>query len=728
MNKDAPPPMQYRLRKLRKGVSFQFNGYDIDGIPQWLIYDEGRNKYFVVGWPEYEMLSHWDLGDPKAIIEAVNKETTLHVDIKDFESLENFLYRNYLVEQRWRSVYQKARDQKIIKGENLFYWFIRYYLFFRVPLFHPDNFLNRTKKIGNILFSPITSSIMLILAIIAIYQIGVHWEVFTHTFDKVFTWQGLFFYFIAFTIAKFFHEFGHAYMSKQYNVSVPTMGVGFLVFWPVLYTDTTQSWSLPSHQRIRIALAGMWVETYVTIIAALVWANVHDITIQMICYITVAINWVSTLLINVSPFMRFDGYYVLSDLLNVPNLQTRSFALARWQLRYWLFGWEDPPPEEFSKRMHWILVNYAFITWLYRLVIYFGIAVLVYHYFFKVAGIILFLIELFAFILRPIFIEMEVWYSMRNKFVLNKRMITTIICTLIIMALLVFPFSQGIKMQATLSYAHQFMYAKQDVIIQNVFVSKGAHVNANQILVQLKSFSLDQEIKKAKLEYEKTLAELRRASLDPNFESQTNVLQSELEEKNTQYAKLIKQEEELNIHAPFNGIVNDIEQDLKPGTSVMKNSWILEVVNPDSLIVEAYVNQSDFEGIKLGDEGIFYPAYLGYPSISVKVSAIEPVNVTNLNFHYSKQSKRNAKESTLEIETPGYQISELGGKIPTNITEEGVNVPLESIYRILLTPQKLEKINNIEVGIVILNSNTPKSYLYNLFYKIKKIFIQESGF
>src|SRR5581483_669498 len=202
--------------------------------------------------------------------------------------------------------------------------------------------------------------------------IGLRWDEFTHTFSTIFNWQGLFLYFIAFTIAKLFHELGHAYMCKQYGVSVPTMGVAFLVFWPVLYTDTTLSWSLPSYQRLRITFAGMWVETYVTIIAALMWANVHSVTIQMVCYVTVAINWVSTLLINMSPFMRFDGYYALSDILKVPNLQNRSFELARWQIRNWLFGFEEPTPEFFSPRMHKILIIYALITWFYRLVIYFG--------------------------------------------------------------------------------------------------------------------------------------------------------------------------------------------------------------------------------------------------------------------------------------------------------------------------------------------------------------------
>src|SRR5204863_9242324 len=141
-----------------------------------------------------------------------------------------------------------------------------------------------------------------------------------------------------------------------------------------------------------IALAGIWIETYIAIIAALIWTNSHDPTVKTIAYIVVAVNWVASLLINVSPFMRFDGYYVLADFLKMPNLQPRAFALARWQIRKWLFGWSISPPEKFSRSFHRLLVIYSILTWLYRFTIYVSIAVLVYHFFVKMLGIILFII------------------------------------------------------------------------------------------------------------------------------------------------------------------------------------------------------------------------------------------------------------------------------------------------------------------------------------------------
>ena len=184
MSYNFNPPQQpkFRLRKLRKGVTLHFNGYDLEGAPQYQLFDAGRKNFFSIGWPEYEMLLRWDLGDGQAIVDAVNNETTLNLDLQDFENLREFLYKHFLVEHRWKNVYQQARDNKLIKGENLFYWFLKYYLFFRIPLFKPDKFLDRTKWFGDFLFNRVTAYVMIALGLVALYQIGIRWDEFVHTF------------------------------------------------------------------------------------------------------------------------------------------------------------------------------------------------------------------------------------------------------------------------------------------------------------------------------------------------------------------------------------------------------------------------------------------------------------------------------------------------------------------------------------------------------------------
>jgi len=727
-DKPSPPPQKkpIKLPKLRKGLTITFSDYDLDGKPQWLIYDSGRNKFFVIGWNEYELLKRWDLGDPQVIVDTVNNETKLEVDMADVDNLLKFLKYNYLIQQSGHQIYQDAKTQKIFKDENIFHWLISYYLFFRIPLWHPDKFLSRTKFIADFIFSRYTAYVMLCLGIIAVYQISLDWEQFIHTFPTVFTWQGLFFSLIAFLICKFCHELGHAYMSKRFGSPVPTLGVAFLVFWPVLYTDTTSSWSLKSKQRLRIAAAGIWVETYVTIIAALIWCNTSNLTLQSICYVTITVNWLSSLIINVSPFMRFDGYYILADLLKMPNLQSRAFALTRWQIRRWLFQWEEPPPENFSERMHNFLVAYSIGTWLYRLTLYLGIAVLVYHFFIKLVGIVLFIIEMYYFILGPVVREMQSWVQQKENFSYNTRTKITTALGIGIILFFLLPVNESIKLPATLSYAHEFLIAPEEGVLSTNLPPIGSRVIANQPIVDIQSPYLDYALQRVELEYQKKKSEYRRASLDPNYGPQRLILLSDINSHEAEYEKLQNLRNKLILTVPFNGIVIETADELTKGSAILKDEWLGDVVNPDVVQVEAYVSQSDMSRIKKGLSGYFYPRDLSQRAMPVKVTSIEVINSSQLICSYSNELKQNKKESIV-IETPCYNSTDFGGQVATFMSDDGQYVPVDSVYRVLLTIDRKVKIGEILRGTVVLETNS-QSYISKLTYQIKKIWIEQSGF
>jgi putative peptide zinc metalloprotease protein len=726
MADEKPQPPPPKVPKLRSGISFSFGDYDLDGRPQWLIHDSGRNKFFVIGWSEYECLKRWELGNPEEIVEAVNTETTLHVELQEIQNITQFLIQNFLIEQRGHAIYSQAKEQKLFKDENILHAVISYYLFFKIPLWHPDGFLNRTRHIAKWLFSRYTLYMMLILLAVALYQLSFQWDVFTHTFSTIFSWQGLFFYFIAFTVCKFCHELGHAYMCKQYGVPVPTLGVAFLVFWPVLYTDTTLSYTLSSKKRLRIALAGMWVETYITIIALLIWLHTDNFTLQSICYVTVAVNWVASLLINVSPFMRFDGYYVLADLLKLPNLQTRAFALTRWQIRRWLFDWPDPPPEKFSNRMHNILVIYSFFTWIYRLTLYLGIALLVYHFFFKILGIILFAVEMYYFILGPFIREFHTWIILHDRFKLNFRTCITITCFTIAILLFFLPISTTVDIPATLRYKHAFLYAKQEGVLQSKLPAPGTTIKANQIITKIFSSELDFQIKSLNLDYKKSLSELRRAEINPTYSHQQNILLSDIEKEEAQNIQLLSQLKELTVTVPFDGVIIDSARDLNPGTTVLKDEWLGDVIDTTQAYAEGFVEQIDRNKITVGQKGYFYPTDFSASPTPVSVESIETLDVKKLSCRYSSALEQNTKQDTV-VDTPCYQVNEFGGMIAAYLTDEGDYVPVNSIYRVVLKTKYVPTLNYIERGTIILKAKS-QSYAFRLFYFIKKVLVEESGF
>ncbi len=715
-----------KLPPLRKGVTCSFGEYDVHGKPHWMIHDAGRNKFFIIGWTEYQIFEHWHLGNPHDVIETINNKTTLNIDVSDIESFYTFLRRNYLIQLSGYEIHKLGKEQHLFAKDNWITWLIHHYLFFRIPLWHPDQFLTRTQYISNFIFNRYVFYIMLVLGFIAIYEVSTQWQIFTHTFSSIFTLNGLIYYFIAFTIAKFFHEMGHAYMCRRYDIPVQSLGVAFLVFWPVLYTDTTLSWVLKSKQRMRIALAGIWIETYVTIIAALIWCNTDSLTIKTVCYMTISVNWIGSLLINVSPFMRFDGYYVLSDYLRMPNLQPRAFALTRWQIRRWLFDLPDPPPEVYANNLHRFLVLYSLCTWIYRLVLYLGIAVLVYHFFIKMVGIILFIIEVYYFILGPFIIEFRTWYLLKDRFSWNRRTKFTVACTCIVILLFFLPIRTTIMLPGTLSYVHEFVIAQEDGMIVQALPKVGTPLKKDEIITQLKSVDLENALNIVILKYKLKLAELRNAKINLETTNEKNNILSDINKSQAEYNKLYSLYERLTLRSPFNGILYETAPDLKPGTFVAKDEWIADVVDTSNTVIEAYVNEDDLSLIKQGLSGYFYPEHLSQHKIPVRVVEIDVLNTQELNCEYSKVIKKNKNQSYV-VNTPCYNATDFGGSIPTFVTENEKLVPVKSVYRIKLLPQKPIKISYVERGKVEL---TTQSYTYaaSVFYWIRDIFVQQMGF
>ena len=142
------------------------------------------------------------------------------------------------------------------------------------------------------------------------------WDEFINTAVQFFNPAGLFYFLIALVFTKILHELGHGVAAKYYGCRVPTMGVAFLVMFPVLYTDTTDSWRLSSYQkRIRIGAAGLLTELSIACIALFLWPFLPDGAMKNAVFMLAAVTWVTSLLVNLNPFMRFDGYYLLSDLV-----------------------------------------------------------------------------------------------------------------------------------------------------------------------------------------------------------------------------------------------------------------------------------------------------------------------------------------------------------------------------------------------------------------------------
>jgi putative peptide zinc metalloprotease protein len=576
-----------------------------DGSPAWVIQDPVRNRFFRIGWLEFEMLTRWDAGSPEALAEQISAQSPLAPSADDVASLVEFLARNQLV--RATSAGDSARLSAIRARQqpSRLRWLLRNYLFFRVPLVRPARFLEATLPYVAFVYRPGFQLFLIVATLLGIALAARQWDVFTHTLINAFTLSGILGFLAALALGKCVHELAHAYTATRYGVRVAHMGVAFMVLWPLLYTDTGESWKLPDRrQRLAIAIAGVTAELALAGLATLAWSLTPDGGLRQGLFFLASTSWVLTLTINASPFMRFDGYFVLSDAVDVPNLHERSFAQARVFLRRVLLGLPDAYPEVFAPRMRAWLIVFAFAAWIYRLMVFVAIALAVYHFFFKALGVILLAVELGWFVVTPIMSELKIWWARRSEMPNSRRVVWMTLAAGIV-ALLVIPWRQDVHAPAVLrADRQQLIYSPLPGRI--AVAPRAGPVQAGSTLLTLDSPDIRGRARVSRASAESFIAQLERLPGVRQGEEKRARLASELAREQATVRGEMAELARLEIKAPFAGQVLDVDSDIAAGTWVAPSQPLGILVDPATWTAEALVPEADLARIAVGDRARLY--------------------------------------------------------------------------------------------------------------------------
>lgn len=292
--------------------------------------------------------------------------------------------------------------------------------------------------------------------------------------------------------------------------------------------------------------------------------------------------------------MRFDGYYLLADGLGIPNLQDRAFSFGQWQLRGLLFGCLASPPEATSVTLRRTLVAYAWAIWLYRLILFTGIAVMVYQYFFKALGIILFLVEIVWFIAMPIVREIGGWWTNRAFYATSSRAWGTAVVLGILLSFAFVPLRTSISAPAVLqATSYATIYAPMPGRVSQVLVRDGQRVMAGEQVVVLENPSLEKEVRLAEIKVAMWNYRLGRQAGHGQDRAQRQVIAESLKTGLTELAGLESERENLILKAPMAGTIRDRADSLTPGR------WIDQKL-PVAYLVD--VGHTEIEGLVPVDE------------------------------------------------------------------------------------------------------------------------------
>jgi len=601
-----------------------------DGSPAWHILDPVRNRFFRIGWLEFELLCRWTLGRPDAIARAVREETTLPATPEDVGALAEFLDRQALAASAGQPVAalaERARRQRGAGWRRL----VHQYLFFRVPLLFPQAGLARLARRLRWAWSRAFLAITAAAGVAGLWLVSRQWDSVLAELGGAFQGLGWLGFALALAFSKTLHELGHAVTAARYGVRVGHLGVAFVVLLPMLYTDTGESWKLlTSRARLRIAAAGLTAELMLAAWATLAWALLPDGALRQAMLFLSTSAWLISVAVNASPFMRFDGYFLLADALDLPNLHERAGALARARLRRGLLGLPEADPEPFAPGMARALTAFAWVTWIYRAVVFFGIALLVYHLAFKLLGIVLFLIEVVWLILRPMGQELRGWWRARARVPTSRRLALLALAGAGL-ALLFLPWQGAVTADGWGRAEHRALYAPQSAQLERIAVRAGDRVAAGEPLFDLRQPALADAERKAVIMAE---AYARQAAGFVGVEGMGTAraqLAAQLAAEWRQEAAAKREEaERLRLVAPFAGTVLDLDPELRPGAWVGVDTALAWLVDDREWRVEVLVEEAAVGRVRPGQAAKVYAAGSAAAPWSARVVAVDPARLQAL--------------------------------------------------------------------------------------------------
>jgi putative peptide zinc metalloprotease protein len=683
-----------------------------DGSPTWSIYDPSRGAYYRIGWRAMEMLSCWRAGCAADVARVVAAETTVDATPEEVLGLAHYLRIHDLLagddpatvaRLTWRlETGRKGWLHKAVHG----------YLFFRVPLLRPDRFLSATAGWVEPLYSAAWRRTVVAVGLIGLFLASRQWDAFVGGLSGLASWEGAAELAVSLAVIKTLHEFGHAYTAKRYGCPVPTMGIAFLVMWPVLYTDTTHAYRLTSRRRrLEVAGAGVMVELVIAALATFAWALLPPGSLRDAAQTAAVVSWIGTLAINLNPMMRFDGYYLLADALNIPNLQDRAFALAKWRLREALFGLHAPAPETFTPELRRFMTVYAVATWVYRFFLFLGVAVLVYQMAFKALGIFLMAVEIVYFIALPIWRELAAWWTLHKQVGFNRHFVVTLLGIVGIVGLAVWPLPWPIKAPGVLQpVENAALHAPAPARVETIHVAAGATVAADAPLITLESPELTFEAERVDRRITALEAMIDRESALSDGAERVGVLQEELQSARVLKVGVAALRAQLALTAPFDGRMTDLADPLRPGQWVRPEQVLGRVISSDRSRVVAYIAADDLPRVSLGAAARFIADDPAAAAISLRVETLAPANADVLDVPYLAASR--------------------GGPIPTTPIKNGHGAerPTIAVYRAVLTPEQPIPASRHTLTGRVLIDGPPLSLARRAWRAAAAALIRESGF
>ncbi len=526
------------------------------------------------------------------------------------------LYRRYQLRER-------AKRREKLMG----------FLFLRIPLWNPNAFLDRTVDRARFLFSgwffALWVGLMVAAGVVAVSR----WGELIQPVHGVLVTRNLLLLWTTLVVLKFFHEMGHAYACKHYGGHVPELGAYLILFTPCAYMDATAAWGFPrKRHRIIVSLAGMYVESVLAALALFVWATTESSLINALAYNVLFLAGVVTVLFNINPLMRYDGYYILSDWLEIPNLRQRAQQHVLQVLKRWFLGLE-PALRPLSRRLRWILFAFGVGAAVYRVILLLALASILASSFLFVGLVVG--VGYVAVALGGSFRKLVryLWWSTETATVRRRAVALSVLLFALLPATALWvPLPSRVYAAGVVAGEHESVIrAKRGGFLESASVQGGQRVEPGDLLALLSNDVGWEEVARARAHVRAT--EIRRDAFRGVQPTRAAQQDREALVHAAALAKAEKDVDDLRVHAPDEGCVVFSVQDRDVGTflpagapiaSIVAGAWQARSILPETQLVRSHA--------KVGDTAQFRSAGDATRTVAGRIVRIAPAGARTIEF------------------------------------------------------------------------------------------------
>ncbi|OGA51783.1 MAG: hypothetical protein A3G24_15465 [Betaproteobacteria bacterium RIFCSPLOWO2_12_FULL_62_13] len=569
----------------------------------------------------------------------------------------------------------------------------------RIAYFDPDRILERWLPWYRPLFGPVAALVWLAVVGWGVVNAVQHWGDLTQDItDRVLAPENLLVIWLVFPLLKALHEFGHACAVKAWGGEVHELGIMLLVLMPIPYVDASAANAFPQkHRRLLVGSAGMVVELFIASAALFLWLEMEPGIPRAVLFNVMLIAGVSTVLFNANPLLRFDGYYILADLIEIPNLRQRAqqYLAAVFQRR--LFGMQLAPSDAAMRERAW-LVFYAIASFIYRVFIILAIAVFVAtQYFFF--GVLLAIWAIISAVALPLarLVSVIAFSPRLRRHRLRAALSTGTIALVLLGVIFFLPVPLWTNAQGVVAIPEQStVRAGADGFVTRVIVQPDSRVRRGEALVEAVDPALPPRIRM--LEAKKNELDARYQAERIDSEVRAQITLEQLKAVSAELDRARERANDLVMRSPADGVFAlPLPQDL-PGRYVKQGEPVGYIIADTRLTARVVVPQQSVDLVRGRTEQVrvklaehvadTIPARIlrEVPGASDRLPSMALSQAGGgevaLDPHPGAEMKTLQTHFEFEIELPSDRRVMLGGRAYVRF-EHGTETIAEQVWRVL---------------------------------------------